>query len=224
MKEKDIPAFKSKLQLSGFEKPLQPTPKLHEFDGDNSFIVRKVENYQFEDKQFTTPEEVGLLLASLFNELREKYGVDAPASFVVAEDEHGEPSLYTLTEKIRKSGIATESLTENKRTVFAQSIIELFESLISYFEDKAESEENFLCDIPTLDQFVYGTKEGEKTERWHLVDTDPYFTDRREALYGTVDTFLIELFEIQEKYNINLQDVINRAKDLMSSLDSEESK
>ena len=94
------PAFKEELQISSFNKHSFDL-KLFELPSSN-FVVREVPvDYIYKNEDKISMVEVAQDLNSLFDELRIKYEINAPVKFLVADDELGQPTVFTLTEKIK---------------------------------------------------------------------------------------------------------------------------
>jgi hypothetical protein len=215
--EKHVPAFKESISVSKLDKPFQHIPKLYEFENDKRFIVRKAEEYQFEKGQFTTLEETVKTLKSLFDELRQVYGIEIPAQFVIAEDENKKASLYTLIDRISPVGL--ETLDADKKHEAVKGIETIFEALVSYYKKKVATDENFLSDLPEVEQYIYGTKDGEVEARWYMVDTDPYFSNDRQVLYDTLDTLNEELPDIENDFGVDMTVQKKRVEELMKGLE-----
>ena len=213
--EKHVPAFKESISVSKFDKPFQRIPKLYEFENDKRFVVRKAENYQFLEGQFTTLEEAAKTMKSLFDELK-VLGIEVPAQFVIAEDENNKPSLYTLVDRI-----APVSLEDSKKQDAGRGIEAIFDALVKYYEKKAVTDENFLSDLPEIGQYVYGTKEGETEARWYMIDTDPYFSNEKQSLYQTVDTLNDELPDIERDFGVDMSTQKKRVEELMRKLEEQ---
>lgn len=216
MSEKHIPAFREPIAVSNFDNIFHPEPKLHEFENDKRFVVRKADEDMFAPDQYTTPEEMGEVLKGLFKELRDTYGIETPVHFVVANDENSVPSLFILTERIARVDFA--GLDDAKKHESAEGIRHIFSSLVDYYEKKYASGARYLSDLPYLGQFTYGVKEEGQSPRWFLTDTDPYFDDDKESLFEVMDAFDIEIPTIQEKYAIDLEGEHARVKVLKEKL------
>lgn len=211
--ERDVPTFKELMVRSSFDKHLNVTVmgrvRLHEFKNDKRFVIRKGDREAlFESARFTDAIETCRKVKSLFNELDQKYAIRTPTHFVVAEDSLGKPAFFILTERV--SAITFEDMAEEEKCRAAAQLKKIFEILIGYYEDKLQSGEDFLCDLPDAEQYVYGSLNGSANQ-WHFVDTDPFFSKDKEVLWDTLDSGVEEAIEtVEEKFSINLSEVRRR--------------
>ena len=159
------PAFKEELQISSFNKHSFDL-KLFELPSSN-FVVREVPvDYIYKNEDKISMVEVAQDLNSLFDELRIKYEINAPVKFLVADDELGQPTVFTLTEKIKT----------NKELSFDYvGYRHILERLFNYLKDKYQSGGKLMYDLADREQFVFGTTEDDPSPRWYLADTDPDF-------------------------------------------------
>jgi len=214
MSERHIPAFKETLEVSKYDKGFG---NLSEFKNDKRYVVREAHPHLFEEGQEVSSLEAAKILRDLFNELRTAYNINAPVQFVVAENDKGEPRLFNLTNNIEPAG----TLDEEERQKMVHGLLNIFRSLMSYYESKYASQENFLSDIPIPFQYVYGKKEGDTHNEWYLVDTDPFFSDTRETLFDATENLKDSLEELEKEYKVDMSDITERAQALMEKIEAE---
>lgn len=208
--------FKNPLKQSGLGRPFEN--KLLQAGDDARFVIRhrRVADLQraWESlfKETITVGEVGEKFKAYFDELG-RYGVSVPTSFVIGEHRNkgvrrSEPELYILTERIQQVDVRHASPEEQEH--HRQELRKLFESLLTYHEDKKKEGQIFLCDILDKSQYVYGMKEGEKNNRYHLVDTDPYLAHGKDMNDQIGGYFLLWVQSAARKYKAHFLDIENR--------------
>lgn len=221
--ERDVAAFKEQMVRSRFDKKWNPLHfkrvRLHEFESDKRFIVRKGDASAMVDPaQFTDAFEACRKVKSLHDEMAAKYDILAPVHFVVANDSEGQRAFYILTEMVQS--LNYDELDEAGKRHASLGVQRIFESLIDYYGSRIGSDEEYLSDLPGLEQFVYGSLNGSE-HRWYLTDTDPLYSNDQEDLMETlVEDFHDESLEfIEEKFSIDLSSVRAKSSALRDKLE-----
>lgn len=204
--DRDVPAFEEKLVRSPFDKITNAHPsinyaKLHEFEGDKRFIIRKGDETYAEGE--LTVGETCRLVKGLFDELNQVYSIPVPVQFVIAKDPANKTVFYILTQTI--STTEFEELEGEEKSRAAAGIKKVFETVLTYLEDKSRTGGNFLTDLVDTDQYVYGTLSGDAHPRWYLVDTDPYYSRSEDSLWEILDMWPDALEWAEESFSIDLQ-------------------
>jgi|GEM_PF-3147544 hypothetical protein len=216
--EKNIPVFKEKLEVSEFDKtmPKIEAPRLFEFSKNKDYIVREIRKHMFEKGQYLDAEKTAREVKGLFDELRDVYEINAPVNFVVSNDENGKETFYSVIDKIEAKKIEDLDLEEQSNA--KEGLKKIFTNLFSYYETKNASGENFLADIPEIDQYVYGAKKGESVNKWYLIDTDPLYSKDTDSLADSLDALRDEIESVTEKYGLDLKDIHNKCEKLLETL------
>ena len=221
--ERDVAAFKGQMVRSRFDKKWNPIHfkmvRLHEFESDKRFIVRKGDARSMIDPaQYTDAFEVCRKVKLLHDEMAAKYDIFAPVHFVVASDTEGQRTFYILTEKVQSLDYDQLDMNEKRRASLGMQRI--FENLIEYYGSRIGSDEEYLPDLPGLEQYVYGSLNGME-HRWYLVDTDPMYSNDQEKLMETLaESFHDEeLDDLEEKFSIDLSSVREKASILRDKLE-----
>lgn len=217
----EIDAFTEGLKTSPFDKHVQYNmpPKLIEFEHNKNFVIRKAAPYMFEEGQYTTAQEMATKTKYLFDELREKYAIDAPVEFTVAKDENEQESFYILTHKVDTYDY--DQLDDQEKEQARTGIKKIFESLITYYEDKSKGGSTFLQDLPDTEQYVYGSLDKNGVRQWYMIDTDPFFSDGKEGLIDVLDTLRDELDIVEDKFSVDLTSVRTKCEALLNQLASD---
>lgn len=220
--ERDVAAFKEQMVRSRFDKKYNPIyfkmVRLHEFESDKRFIVRKGSaGVMVDAAQFTDAFEVCRKVKLLHDEMAAKYGILAPVHFVVANDSEGQRAFYILTEMVQSASY--DELDDAGKRHASLGVRHIFESLIEYYGSRIGSDEEYLSDLPGLEQFTYGSLNGSEN-RWYLTDTDPLYTNDQERLMeNLVESFHDEeLDDLEKKFSIDLSLVRARSAALRDKL------
>ncbi len=221
--EKHIPIFGGELKRSPFEhntefaKGVGRQAKLLEFVHDPRFVIRRPEfSFSFSGNKAKTFETCRVA-QKLFRELENVYGIPVPVQFVVARNADGEVIFYGITRKV--SPVNIDEMGETEKAAAFRELRRIFDSLMTYYENKAQSREPFLIEVMD-DQYVYGTIEGCPAPRWYLVDTDPVFSGSKSYMRDML-SYAEEAFEdIQTLCPTEMPDFRRRGLALRKSLRS----
>lgn len=220
--ERDVAAFKEQMVRSRFDKKWNPIHfkmvRLHEFESDKRFIIRKGDARSMIDPaQYTDAFEVCGKVKLLHDEMAAKYGILAPVHFVVANDSEGRRAFYILTEMVQS--VSYDELDDAGKRHASLGVRRIFESLIEYYGSRIGSDEEYLPDLPGLEQFVYGSLNGSEN-RWYLTDTDPmYSNDQERPMETLVEAFCDEeIDDLEKKFSIDLSSVREKASILRDKL------
>ena len=149
--------------------------KLLEFQGDNRYVVRvdtlEILRAQLGDENLTI-EGASNKVKSLFDELREKYGIDAPVNFAIVDGENQAQLFYIITNKVDGKDIEKINFDVPNREDLMKETETFFLSLVKYFLDKFSSDGLVFWDIADKSAYKYGKKEGDTSDHFYLVDTD----------------------------------------------------
>ena len=218
-KQPKVPAFKEDLVRSKYDtvtiyindrEAKMDRDRLFEFVNSNDYIVRKIlreSDHNIED---------AILFKKLFIELREKYNIHAPVQFIVAkdtEDSENKDSVFAITEHVVKADL---DITKEKKVL--KEFVELWESLLKYYEDKSTTKDIYLQDLSDIRQYVYGKKKDDDNARWYLVDTDAFTSKANESLFDDVDRFVEEIKQVEQFVGHPLPDLTTRAISLFKKL------
>ena len=204
--DRDVPAFKEKLVRSPFDKITNAHPstnraKLHEFEGNKHFVIRKGDETYAEGE--LTVGETCHLMKELFDELNQVYSIPVPVQFVIAKDPANKTVFYILTQTI--STIEFEELEGEEKIRAVAGIKKIFETVLTYLEDKGRTNGNFLTDLVDPDQYVYGVLEGDIHPQWYFIDTDAYYSGSEDKLWEILDGWPESLESVEEFYSIDLR-------------------
>ena len=131
----------------------------------------------------------------LFTDLSARYGIHIPSiEYVIGKDESGRREvLYTVTDKIDGKNLGDLVCGEMSQDEY-EKVEDFFVSLIHYYQDIYQNGGDYLADIGSQDQYVYGHAARQNEDNIYLVDLDPYFlhfsienpgaTDNRRLFYG----------------------------------------
>jgi len=152
---------------------------------DPEVVIRR-ENYFYDNKIHKSRGEVPLsekiahhrLAKEKLRELQTKYNIPIPRfQYVVGhDDEHDNPAVYTVTEKIHGDDLES-TLSKMKEKEERKKLEALFLSLIAYMRDTYCHGGKFFWDIFNAGQYKYGIKRNEKEKRIYLVDFEPWMAD-----------------------------------------------
>jgi hypothetical protein len=165
--------------------------KLFEFEGDSNHVVR-IENFEMLRDQFKGDNnEVEEKVKKLFDELSERYNIDAPVSFEGKGEE-----LFIITDIVKGVHFEELDIESVEGEVNGKEFEKLCLSLVSYFSDKFFSNDPVLWDIAKTSAFVYGKKEGDLDDHIYLIDTDVKCVAGEHGLMDLEDVFyMVELLE-----------------------------
>lgn len=109
---------------------------------------------------------------SVFETLRDKYGIAVPQLRHIVGEENGEKGVYTVVDRIYGKNLkeASTELLERGRRVLDQ----MFTRFARYYCDVYEHGGDYWYEFG-LKQIVYGHQKGETADRLYLVDVDPLY-------------------------------------------------
>ncbi|MFH1233737.1 MAG: hypothetical protein V1649_03775 [Patescibacteria group bacterium] len=149
--------------------------KLFEFEDDPNHIVR-VEDLDmmrsYLSDENLTIQEAAEKTKAIFDELRNKFGIDAPVNFATAVDETGTQLLYIITDRVQGQKVEEIDFDPLENGKLAEEFENFYLSLVKYFVDKFNSNELVLWDIAKSSALKYGKKPGDNEDNIYLVDTD----------------------------------------------------
>lgn len=121
----------------------------------------------------------------LFEELRVKYRISVPEmQFIITKDEKGDPTLYTVTQKIHGYNVEELLPAGAADEQFESEIEDLELKLVNYLIEKYQKKEDGLFDFSHA-QFVYGRRKGESEDHFYLVDIEPAYYQGESMIYST---------------------------------------
>ncbi len=168
----DIPVFRAPLIKSEFSAGIafgmEHGVKLFELVDDSRFVIRPP--FYGDKRKASTASRIG---QQLFHELEYRYGIRSPVQFIIARNDSGKIAYYGITEKIRS--VDVDDLADTERTRTVDDFQRMFETLITYCEDKVRTRSHYLMELFDATQYIYGTRPGQLEQRWYLIDTDPVF-------------------------------------------------
>ena len=111
----------------------------------------------------------------LFFELKEKYGISVPEfNFVVGEGNDSLPMMYTVVDKVKGKHFV-EALPEFRDEGEIEIIENHFIKIINYLRDKHKEQGEWLCDIVSNKQYMFGKTSNNQEDDLYLVDVQPLF-------------------------------------------------
>ncbi|MFZ6022751.1 MAG: hypothetical protein ACOYT9_04800 [Patescibacteria group bacterium] len=164
----------------------------------NDYMVR-ITTIQSLEKQYKnrlgrqyTGEELLNLGTTLYNELRDQYGIDSPFSIRTIRIDNNDTLIATIVDLIEGTDLQHSSQEEIKS--HSVEIKTLYEKIAKYYLSKLHNREPFLTDICGPSQYIYGLKKNinpseSSVDKFFLIDTDFYLDDRSESLALTVYWF-----------------------------------
>lgn len=164
----------------------------------NNFMVR-ITTIQSLEKQYKnrlgkqyTGEELLNLGTTLYNELREQYGIDSPFSNRTIRIDNNDTLIATIVDVIEGTDLQHHEPQKIKSS--SGEIRILYEKVAKYYLSKLHKKEPFLTDICGPSQYVFGQKKNiypseSLVDTFYLIDTDFYLDDRSESLALTVYWF-----------------------------------
>lgn len=228
MEEKppQVPAFKESLTRSKFDDRFMVLDeelvrikmgKLFEFEKDDRYIVRKVA------PSMMPREETDLFAAAagtkrLFRELQEKYNISIPIEVVIAQDENSprKSDMFVMVERIHPAD--QHLLTPEEQLFSEKEYFVIWNSIVSYYEDRVKNGGDFLEDLGDKGQYVFGKKSGDLENHWHFIDGDPFYSNDREYLLEVVEGLYDELENLEKENGSNYTPLVNRCEILKEAL------
>ncbi|MFA5124330.1 MAG: hypothetical protein WC473_00685 [Patescibacteria group bacterium] len=133
----------------------------------------------------------------LFRELADDYHVRLPKmQFVVGKDNANRPAVFVLANKVEGhnlSKLVDETDSTPLSSADKKRLISEFDDLIlslgSYYFDvikSGESGKEYLCDVDSFSQYIFGQQKGDSVSHIYLVDLDPLF-DKINSSYDFVN-------------------------------------
>ncbi len=219
-----VPAFSEPLQMvhdrRTMRNPNRPAIESVVADGKTwmvrGFSDKEILRTQHDRTVEGTFTDRSLIVKNLFNEIQNKYGIATPTQFMIDEVDEKNPTLFMMTEVVE--GDNRKKLSAAEKKVLCAEEESTLRKLFTYYQDKAKSEEEFLCDIGDLGQYRFGTLAGEKEKHLYLVDTDPYYatltspTKRWFLLVSSVLDIMGSIIYMQKEYGVDLQDFYKECK------------
>lgn len=186
-----VPAFKHQLRDHEEHADATVEDKLYQLESNPDFVVRAtpISEIRRRHRELGDVQKIAETAKGLFDELREKYGINCPVTFVVAQQEGKDGrnrirNLYSITDNI-KPAEAPDSAEEQE--LKARRYYQLWANLLTYYEDKyASGGDYYLHDLSRGDQYVYGTKPGETDNHIYLIDADPHFSKGMGRMFALV--------------------------------------
>lgn len=218
---KQVPAFKKPLEQHGMHTS-HIVGKLLQLQNDSHFVVRDLRSqdvFRRKETALLTKEEI-LNIAKrgriLFDELTEKYHIAAPVEFIVAADEHGRDTLFSAVEHVEEY----KTTTKEEKDLCSQQRVQLYKNLLTYLTDKYDSGEDFLNDIFSAHQYVYGKRSADTAPQFYLIDPDPFYSKSSDPFIKThyhqyAMDLLNELRTIKDADQFELADTIFYAEALL---------
>ena len=173
--------------------------RLYEFKDDPNKIIRTMtlDDLGYEHHDLEDPIKLVALGKKLYQELEEKYNINAPVEYVVGKNKAGERVVYGITDRI------TSTVRDNEITPqLAEQAENLYVSLSKYYLDKSNKlpdGEMFLTDIRGFSQYVYGTRMNDEQSKLYLVDTDLYMHNDKTSFYYVVAWLIRHMSSVEEK-------------------------
>ena len=207
--EKKVSAFNDKLVVSEHNERDESSygEPLYRLEHDDRFVIRKVEQQLLPDGLSKTASETARDIGGLFEELKERFHIPVSAQVVVAED-NGLPATFVLTETVVPFDLDAATAEEMRRA--GEEMLTTLDSLLAYLEQKSESEERFLADIFDRSQYVYGSQASDATPHWHLVDTDPFYTNSARRLTGCADELRAHAEYLRDTFSTDVAAFMHR--------------
>lgn len=119
------------------------------------------------------------------------------------------PALFVIADKV--NGVELDKLepTDVNLSLFLGQLKSLFTNLIDYHFDLAISGKEYLADIHSSEQYMFGKKKGDFQDRIYLVDIDPYTANSKdsEQFKYDINCILSDIEKFEVKFNISLSDI-----------------
>lgn len=165
--------FKGGLENPGFYKN-DEWGKITQVKSNPEKIVRK---WSPEDNNETLDESTTTIKIAkeLTSELHDKYGIQIPDYEIVigSDNKNLTPVVYIVTDRIH--GTNLRNIDENKVNLDDLDLDGHFSSIFNYVSDKYLNGGNFLLDIESSAQYMYGHTSSDPNDKIYLVDLDPLF-------------------------------------------------
>jgi len=213
-KRNNIP-FKAEMVKSNILCEHENKDNVLELDGNSDKIVRKESFKKLEQLSINKvdPVELAVIGKKLFKEL-EDYNILAPVEFIIGQDEQGEKVVYEIVHKIKGGNLEEVEITKETQ----EEVEKLYNSIANYYLCKSRKEENFLADINSASQYVYGTTKENEQKRIYLTDTDLYINSGKVALLHVVKWFLRHMTWVEEKFDKNFEIARNNIKEIIENI------
>lgn len=213
--------------------PYQHHAKLRSLDIESGErIVRTLELSEFgeksikvdEDRQADSAFEVLIRSKKLFDELREEYGINVQANFVIGKDNsRRKPIVYILTNRIEGESLNYfELIKSEEREIFIDQLEKTYLSIVRYLSDKYKSGEYFLWDIEENRQYVYGKKRGDADKKIYLVDVDPRQSMSKSTLFYSMRGFWGSVRNAEANLGVRFESVRSQVKSFLDNVSDED--
>ncbi len=124
-------------------------------------------------------EQLTKTAKELFAELSEDYGITVPVDFVIDKNREDEIIVGEIVDRIEGVNLDEVEITND----VIEKTEHLYLSIAKYLFDKYESEEEYLADINSGTQYVYGKKSGGTEDQIYLIDTDVIYRKGRKGMF-----------------------------------------
>lgn len=139
---------------------------LEQFKGNPDYVIRYRDiDILKKELEVETKEDVVAKIREMFEVLRQRYGIEAPVKVNCGKKKVGtKEKLIIYTKRVKRS----------EKSYSPEDLQKLCESLFRYYREAFESGERFLCDLSSLEQYIYGRIDKNEQDRFILIDTDPW--------------------------------------------------
>jgi hypothetical protein len=120
-----------------------------------------------------------------------------PVEFFIGKDIHDQNAVYAVVDRVHGENLFKQDFNSPEHAERAGKLDTLFESLITYLNDKSKTDDYFLTDIYKDSQYAYGTTANDNEPKIYLVDAELLFYKGKSEIYRHLYnlTNMISLYE-----------------------------